>query len=103
MGRRRLGTYLASILAFILIKTTGVDREVAEKWLYLIVAMALISGILGTGHHYFFIGAPDYWLWIGSVFSAIEPLPFIMMVFFAVNMIKQRRRDTQTKPLWLGH
>ena len=44
---------LASILAFILIKTTGVDREVIEKWLYLIIAMALVSGILGTGHHYF--------------------------------------------------
>lgn len=88
---------LASILAFILIKTTGVDREVAEKWLYLIVAMALISGILGTGHHYFFIGAPDYWLWIGSVFSAVEPLPFVMMMFFAFSMIKQRRREHPNK------
>jgi len=88
---------LASILAFILIKTTGVDREVAEKWLYLIVAMALISGILGTGHHYFFIGAPDYWLWIGSVFSAVEPLPFVMMMFFAYSMIKQRRREHPNK------
>lgn len=88
---------LASILAFILIKTTGVDREVAEKWLYLIVAMALISGILGTGHHYFFIGAPDYWLWIGSVFSAVEPLPFVLMVMFAYNTIKQRRREHPNK------
>src|SRR5690606_13990595 len=28
---------LGAILAFILIKTTGVDREVVEKWLYLII------------------------------------------------------------------
>ncbi|MBE0483616.1 MAG: cbb3-type cytochrome c oxidase subunit I [Bacterioplanes sp.] len=88
---------LGAILAFILIKTTGVDREVVEKWLYLIIAMALISGILGTGHHYFFIGAPEYWLWIGSVFSAIEPLPFFMMMLFAYSMIKQRRRDHPNK------
>lgn len=88
---------MASILAFILLKTTGVDREVAEKWLYLIVAMALISGILGTGHHYFFIGAPDYWLWIGSVFSAVEPLPFFLMVMFAYTTIKQRRREHPNK------
>ncbi|GAB4364149.1 MAG: nitric-oxide reductase subunit NorB [Methylohalobius crimeensis] len=84
---------MASILAFVLIKTTGVDREVIEKWLYLIIAMALISGIIGTGHHYFFIGPPGYWLWLGSVFSAVEPLPFFMMMLFAVNMVRRRRLD----------
>ncbi|WGZ93002.1 MAG: cbb3-type cytochrome c oxidase subunit I [Candidatus Thiothrix putei] len=35
---------LASILAFVLIKITGVDREVIEKWLYVIIAMALVVG-----------------------------------------------------------
>ncbi len=84
---------LASILAFVLIKTTGVDREVIEKWLYVIIAMALISGIIGTGHHYFYIGAPEYWLWLGSVFSALEPLPFFMMMLFAINMVRRRRRN----------
>ena len=44
---------MASILAFMLIKLTGVDREVVEKWLYVIVGTALFSGILGTGHHYY--------------------------------------------------
>ena len=42
---------MASILAFLMLKLTGVDREVVEKWLYVIVATALFSGILGTGHH----------------------------------------------------
>jgi len=50
---------MAAILAFVLIKVTGVDREVIEKWLYIIIAMALISGIIGTGHHFFWIGTPD--------------------------------------------
>ncbi len=47
---------MASILAFMLIKMTGVDREVVEKWLYVIIGTALFSGILGTGHHYYWIG-----------------------------------------------
>ncbi|HHH48693.1 MAG TPA: nitric-oxide reductase large subunit, partial [Gammaproteobacteria bacterium] len=46
---------LGAILAFVLIKVTGVDREVIEKWLYLIIAMTLITGVIGTGHHYFYI------------------------------------------------
>lgn len=93
---------MGAILAYILIKLTGVDREVIEKWLYVIIAMALISGIIGTGHHFFWIGPPEYWLWLGSVFSALEPLPFFMMVLFAFNMVKRRRRNHPNKAalLW---
>ncbi|RMG38427.1 MAG: nitric-oxide reductase large subunit [Gammaproteobacteria bacterium] len=93
---------LGSILAFVLIKTTGVDREVIEKWLYVIIAMTLITGIVGTGHHYYWIGTPEYWQWWGSVFSAMEPIPFFMMTVFAFNMVNRRRRNhpNQAAVLW---
>jgi nitric oxide reductase subunit B len=88
---------LGSILAFVLIKTTGVDREVIEKWLYVIIAMTLITGIIGTGHHYYWIGTPEYWQWWGSIFSAMEPIPFFMMTVFAFNMVNRRRRNHPNK------
>ncbi|ALT77183.1 MULTISPECIES: cbb3-type cytochrome c oxidase subunit I [unclassified Roseateles] len=93
---------LGALLAFVLIKTTGVDREVIDKWLYLIITMALVTGILGTGHHFFFIGLPGYWLWVGSIFSALEPIPFFMMTLFAFNMVQRRRREhpNQAALLW---
>ncbi len=84
---------LGAILAFTLIKVTGVDREVIEKWLYVIIAMALITGLIGMGHHYFWIGPGEYWLWMGSIFSALEPIPFFMMVLFAFRMVRQRRYE----------
>ena len=63
------------LLAFVLIKVTGVDREVIEKWLYVIITRTLITGIIGTGHHYFWIGTPEYWQWWGSIFSpGTDPL-----------------------------
>ncbi len=93
---------LGAILAYVLIKTTGVDREVIEKWLYVIIAMTLITGILGTGHHYYWIGTPAYWQWWGSIFSAMEPIPFFMMTIFAFNMVNRRRRNhpNQAAVLW---
>ncbi|MDR2219940.1 MAG: cbb3-type cytochrome c oxidase subunit I [Methylobacillus sp.] len=93
---------LGAILAFVLIKVTGVDREVIEKWLYVIVTMTLITGIIGTGHHYYWIGTPEYWQWWGSVFSALEPIPFFMMTIFAFNMVNRRRREHPNKAavLW---
>jgi len=93
---------LGSLLAFVLIKVTGVDREIIEKWLYMIIAMTLITGIIGMGHHYFWIGTPEYWQWFGSVFSALEPIPFFMMTIFAFNMVNRRRREHPNKAatLW---
>ncbi len=81
----------AAILAFVLIKVTGVDREHIDKWLYLIVASTLIAGLMGIGHHYYYIGAPSYWLWLGTIFSILEVVPFFLMVVFAYKMVKERR------------
>ena len=93
---------MASILAFLLLKLTGVDREIVEKWLYIIVATALFSGILGTGHHYYWIGTPGYWQWIGSIFSSLEVVPFFAMMSFAFVMVWKGRRDHPNKAalLW---
>ncbi len=88
---------MGAILAFVLIKTTGVDREIIEKWLYIIIAMSLITGLIGTGHHYYWIGTPEYWQWWGSIFSAMEPIPFFMMVLYAFNMVNQRKREHPNK------
>ncbi len=88
---------LGAILAFVLIKVTGVDREHIDKWLYLIIAMTMVSGILGTGHHFFYMGAPEYWLWIGSISSAVEPLPFFLMILFAYTMARERKIEHKNK------
>jgi len=88
---------MGAMLAFVLIKTTGVDREIIEKWLYVIIAMSLITGLIGMGHHYYWIGTPEYWQWWGSIFSAMEPIPFFMMVLYTFNMINQRRREHPNK------
>ncbi|CAN7334277.1 cbb3-type cytochrome c oxidase subunit I [Aminobacter sp. LjRoot7] len=93
---------MASVLAFLMIKLNGVDREVVEKWLYIIVGLALFSGILGTGHHYYWIGAPGYWQWIGSLFSTLEVAPFFSMVAFTVHMTWKAGRNHPNKAalLW---
>ncbi len=93
---------MASILAFLMIKLTGVDREVVEKWLYVIVGLALFTGILGTGHHYYWIGTPGYWQWIGSIFSSLEVLPFFAMMAFTFYMVWQggRKHPNRAALLW---
>jgi len=88
---------MGGILAFLLIKITGVDREVIEKWLYVIVGLTFISGILGTGHHYYYIGAGKMWLIVGGIFSALEPLAFLAMALFAVSMYRKGEKKHPNK------
>ncbi|MDY7116376.1 cbb3-type cytochrome c oxidase subunit I [Halomonas sp. SSL-5] len=92
---------MASLLGYLLIKMTGVDREVIEKWLYIIVGLSLFSGLLGTGHHYYWIGAPSYWQPIGSIFSTLEVIPFFAMVVFAFTMFWKGSRNHPNKAAML--
>ena len=71
------------LLAFLLIKLTGIERDTVEKWLYIVVGLTFATGLIGTAHHYFWIGVPEYWLPLGGFFSALEPLPFLGMAIMA--------------------
>ncbi|AUC81165.1 cbb3-type cytochrome c oxidase subunit I [Lacinutrix sp. Bg11-31] len=88
---------MGGILSFLLIKLTGVDREVIEKWLYVIVGLTFLSGVLGTGHHYYYIGVNKIWLIVGGIFSALEPLAFLAMALFAVNMYRKGEKEHPNK------
>lgn len=88
---------MGAIMSFLLIKLTGVDREVIEKWLYIIVGLTFVSGILGTGHHYYWIGTPHYWLMVGGFFSALEPLAFVGMALYGVAMSRRGGRTPENK------
>ena len=76
-------------LAYLLIRLSGADREVMEKWLYVIVGLVFIAGIIGTAHHYYWVGVPGYWLPIGGFFSALEPLALIGMAMYAYSAIRR--------------
>jgi nitric oxide reductase subunit B len=90
----------AAIFAFVLMKLTGVDRGVVEKWLYVEIGLFLFTGIVGTGHHYYWIGAPKYWLWFGGIFSALEPLPILLMLIDTMNHVKHRQAKIVNPFTW---
>ncbi len=71
--------FVACLAGYALIKILDAKREIIEMWLWIEVAMLFGSGILGLGHHYFWIGTPEYWWEIGALFSALEPVPLVAM------------------------
>jgi nitric oxide reductase subunit B len=91
----------AAIMAFVIIQVTGVDRKVVEKWLYVETGLFLFTGIVGTGHHYYWMGTPDYWLWWGGIFSALEPLPILLMVIDTWLHIRERKNPIVNQLIWI--
>lgn len=66
--------------------------------LWIEVAMMFGSGILGLGHHYFWIGTPEYWWEIGALFSALEPVPLIgLFVHVLYDWGKERGKGNNIK------
>ena len=95
----------ASLVAWCLIKLTGVSRKTVEGWVFAEVCLVLLTGIIGTGHHYYWIGTPHYWLVWGAVFSAAEPVPIVMMLVDAVRDLLKARTLPIVNTLalaWLG-
>jgi nitric oxide reductase subunit B len=90
----------AALTAFILIKLTGVERSVVEKWLYVELGLFLFTGIAGTGHHYYWLGTPKYWLWVGGIFSALEPLPILLMVVDSYRDVRARTKPMTPSLTW---
>ncbi len=76
--------YVGALAAYGLITMLGASRKVVEMWLWIEVTMLFGSGILGMGHHYFWIGTPEYWWEIGALFSALEPLPLVAMFIHVI-------------------
>lgn len=89
---------IGCIMALSLMQLLGTSRRIVEMWLYIEVMLVLGTGILGLGHHYFWIGTPSYWLSIGGFFSALEPLPLLGMVVHAVYDAGTHRMKTSNRP-----
>ena len=89
---------IACIMAWALMQMLNTPRRIVETWLYITIALVMGSGILGLGHHYYWIGTPQYWFGIGGFFSALEPLPLVGMVIHAVYDAGVHRMQSSNRP-----
>ncbi len=54
------------LMGWLLMHLLGTPRKIIEAWLFIEVMLVFGTGILGLGHHYYWIGTPEYWLGIGA-------------------------------------
>ncbi|MGI6226075.1 MAG: cbb3-type cytochrome c oxidase subunit I [Peptococcales bacterium] len=73
---------IGSLTAFFL-ANSNVPRSRLEKPLFLQAILLIISATLATGHHYYWIGTPYFWLWVGGIFSIFQLGAIFLMGYIA--------------------
>ena len=77
--------FAAAVSAYLLMATGLVSRLLAERAVYLELILVFLGGVLGTGHHMYWVGEPGLWVSVGSMFSFIEVLPLLLLVIEALQ------------------
>jgi len=69
------------------------SRRSAQKAVMLQALLVMGTGVIGVSHHYWWVGMPDMWVPIGSVFSTLELIPLVFILYEAIG---QYRAMTET-------
>ncbi len=87
--------FFASCMSAYLLMAVGlVSRKLAERAVYFELILIFLGGVIGTGHHLYWVGGPSMWVPMGSMFSFIEVLPLVLLIIEAMNhyrLIKAHR------------
>jgi nitric oxide reductase subunit B len=83
--------FATTVIAFFFTRLSLIRPKVAAEAALLSAIIYLAGGIIGTGHHLYFSGTPTVTLAFGSVFSALEVVPLIMIAYAAVDDLRRGR------------
>ncbi|MFB3786075.1 MAG: nitric-oxide reductase large subunit [bacterium] len=72
--------FAAAAMAYVVITLGLAPKRKALRAAYFTASLALFSGIIGVGHHYYWFGDPDIWLSLGGVISTMEPVPILLLL-----------------------
>jgi nitric oxide reductase subunit B len=76
------------VIGFLMVRLGLVTRHSTLRATYFQLIILLGSGIIGTGHHYYWIGAPEAWMALGAIFSALEVIPLSLLMVEAYGQYK---------------
>lgn len=76
------------VIGFLMVQMGLVTKQSTVRAILFQFIILLGSGVIGTGHHYYWIGAPDLWIALGAVFSALEVIPLTLLILEAWGQYK---------------
>jgi len=86
-----LELFVTVMVATLFYKLGMVTRQRASRVIYMDALLFLGSGIIGTGHHWYFSGQTVASMALSSMFSAMEVVPLILLTLDATHFVHLNR------------
>lgn len=83
--------FATTVIAFVFMRLHLIRPGVAAAAALLSATIFLSGGIIGTCHHLYFSGTPNVALAWGSVFSALEVVPLVLVAFDATEDLRRSK------------
>ncbi|REJ94237.1 MAG: nitric-oxide reductase large subunit [Planctomycetota bacterium] len=84
--------FATTVIAFFFMRLKLIRPGIAASAALLSATIFLSGGIIGTCHHLYFTGTPTIALAWGSVFSALEVVPLVLVGFEAMEDLRRSRK-----------
>lgn len=88
--------FAAGVIAFMTVSLGLISQKTAERVMFFELFLIMMAGTLGVGHHYWWQGLDEYWIAIGGIFSALEPLPLALMIVEAWKNQREQKHSGKT-------
>jgi len=83
--------FATTMVAVLFYKLGMVARVTATRVIYLDAILFLGSGIIGTGHHWYWTGQSNVTMALAALFSAMEVVPLTLLTLDASDFVKLTR------------
>jgi len=90
--------FIVAIVGMTLVSMNLLKRKSAEKAVMLQALLVMSTGVIGVSHHYWWIGMPDIWVPIGSVFSTLELIPLVFILYEALGQYRAMAGSGESFP-----
>ncbi|MFC7140195.1 nitric-oxide reductase large subunit [Halosimplex aquaticum] len=90
--------FIVAIVGLTLVSMNLLTRRSAEKAVMLQALLVMSTGVIGVSHHYWWVGMPDLWVPIGSVFSTLELIPLVFILYEAIGQYRAMAGGGETFP-----
>jgi len=97
--------FVTVMVAVMFFQLGMVSRKTAARVVYVDAILYLGSGLIGTGHHWYWTGQANISLALGAMFSALEVVPLTLLTLDAWDFIKlgRGRCDICGQPISVPH
>lgn len=97
--------FVTTMVAIMFYKLGVVSHKTACRVVYLDAILYLGSGIVGTGHHFYWTGQSAITMALGAIFSALEVVPLTLLTIDAWDFIKlgKESADIRSKDIFITH